>query len=135
MTWATILCFLLLPLLFTLLGLWLERRGRFPPEVWEAYQKALAQGRWAVICRDRCGMFGWYVLDQETGTVVFSLDPIDRRWVSGSWLVTDRMTGETLSHGTWQRAWGRHPCSRQQASPHPFCALLSKLLTLHGVPG
>lgn len=109
LTFATILCFLILPLLFALLVLWLDRRFRFPPEVWEAYQKARAQGRWVVICQDRFGRFGWYVLDQETGTMVFSLDPIDRRWVFGSRLVTDRVTGDILYHGTWQRAWMRDP--------------------------
>lgn len=42
---TTLFCFVFLPLLFTLLVLWLDRRFRFPPKVSEAYQKARAQGR------------------------------------------------------------------------------------------
>lgn len=69
------------------------------------------------ICRDRFARFGWYILDRETGTMVFSLNPVDRRWVFGSWFVANCVTGDILDHGTWQKAWMRYPPPGRRASP------------------
>jgi len=113
MTVATILCFLILPPLVLGFFIWLARRFRIPEEVWEAYREARKKGFWAQICQDH---LGWFVMDQESGLVLFTDAPVVRGWSRGQWLVYAQTTGEILSHGPWQQTWVRYPPLPQQAS-------------------
>lgn len=111
-TWATILCFLILPPLVLLPFIWLERRLRIPEAVWQAYRKARAEGFWAQICQDH---LGWFIVDQETGLVLFTDKPVVRGWSRGQWLVYDQTTGEILYHGKWKRSWVRYPLPNRRS--------------------
>ena len=113
---ATVLCFVILPLLvflpFLWLSDWLDRRDRIPEDVWATYQALKAQRILAEICRDR---FGWFVVAGGSRLVVFTEAPVVRGWSQGRWLVYAQTTGEILFHGRWQEPWVRYPKPLERA--------------------